>query len=272
VLDVSGDRAVVRAESGARSDTIAVLDVADPRLPVELARFTPREHMYVYLARLHGEQLFICGTYGLGGSELLIFSVSDINEPRFLGEFNLSYIAGDIGFVYDHAYFALTSSIGDADDGSPGTVLVIDVSDPSDPQIASRMLFPRSVNRVEMVGRYAYLLTGDYSATDSSGLVAMSTYRPSSPHVSEFVSLDGRPLELVVDEPTILVAVADHYTRDLWGWALPPSGSVRVIDRAYSEEVGRIPIGSPAWSMVLEDGMLWVGAEYTGLWAWHRND
>lgn len=272
IHDVMDGRAVVTVDSSGRPASLALLDITDPLRPKELARFTPRESMFVYMARLSGGHLFLCGTYGLGGSDLLVFDISDPQEPQFLGELTLEYIAGDMAVRENRAYFALTSSIGDADGGSPGTFLVVDISDPSEPRIVSRMLFPRSVRRILLNGARAYLLTGDDHVSDSSGLAVMRVYDTLDPSMRGFVPLDGLPLEMAIDDQSILISTADRYEQHAWSWQRPASGSVRVIDRDYWEEVGRLPFGSRAYSLNLVNNRLWVGADFTGLWAWRQHE
>jgi hypothetical protein len=128
-----------------KSSSIVILDVSDPRRPVEIAAIKPAYVSNTGMDVIGGFSDFIIGNdlaFVLGSEGMKVFDISSPNQPQLLSALSSVYWrARDIG-IYNN--LALISGLIFNQDEFYGGVVAIDVSNPKDPGLVGshRMSIP----------------------------------------------------------------------------------------------------------------------------------
>lgn len=138
---------------------MVILDVSDPSNPSLLSTYAAQ---YASSIAVKDDVAYL-GGFMLG---LTLVDVSDPSQPEFISN-DLSYhlnhfsIHGDLLFLFDY--------------GPPGSLAVLDISNPSAPVFQAR--HPYLINRSERI-----LISGNYLFTiDNSGFIVLDIRDPSNP-------------------------------------------------------------------------------------------
>jgi hypothetical protein len=212
----------------------SIIDVSDPRRPSVLANVPSTELSHAHKVRVVGDLMVvnvetaerdIDRPYTEGG--IRIFDVANAAKPRELGFFSVSGI-GVHRFDFDGTYAYLSSSM---DGYLHNIVLIVDLSDPTQPREVSRWWMPgqwiaggEKPERSRRIGchhplrfgdrLYVSYLNGGVLILDVSDLARPSLvghydYHPAFPSISHTFArmpfqLDGRDIAIAVDEqPTL---------------------------------------------------------------------
>ncbi|HEY1013531.1 MAG TPA: hypothetical protein VGE07_12550 [Herpetosiphonaceae bacterium] len=148
---------------------LRIVDVSDPRAPVEVATHTGADY--------GGNELLLDGSllYLIASGELRVFDVADPLAVRLVGR----YQAAEPGFLYniqrngDHLYVR----------GS-GVVEIIDISQPLTPTFAGSLRLS-SIGGMAVSGRYLHLVDGThrlqtFDITDPANPTLAGIYNPAS--------------------------------------------------------------------------------------------
>jgi hypothetical protein len=142
---------------------VLIYDVSDPRNPEYKSQLTVPNS--ISEAVNDGNRLYL-SSWNSGAK---IFDISDLNSPVELGDYaTLDYPAGkNLKVVGDYAFVA----------GGPAGLQVVDVSSPTDPQVAVTLPLTGSASEIKVDGSVAYL------TTDGGGLFKVDISNPLTPTV-----------------------------------------------------------------------------------------
>ncbi len=125
-------------------DGLYFVDVSDPEAMEYLNHIeTPNTANWVHVA---GDYAYVSAAY----SGLVIYNVSDLDNPELIGEFDTGY-ALQAEVNGDYAYIA---------DGRGRGLIVVDVSDPANPQLAGEFNTEGNGRAVTVRGDYAFMADG----------------------------------------------------------------------------------------------------------------
>lgn len=275
-LLATGGKLVVASEDYVRRSVVVLLDASRPKYPNELTAFLPDSPAtYTGHTLLAGNLLLTNSSYGLGGSVLVVHDIAAPETPVRSGSLRLGRIVGDAEVSGDMVLFALTSSVGDSDRGSPGSLSVVDLADPEAPEIVGATEFASSAVSIEVHGRYAFVAVGHHRFGGPTGLAVVDISEPTAPREIAFHPTADVPVGLAFDGRYAYLSTVRRHQLDEQGWfEIDRCGEVRIIDCAdpvRPVDVGALPIGGWAWpraNLSIVDGVLWVASIDAGLSAW----
>ncbi len=222
--------------------TLRVIDVSDPRQPVELATYdqptaslplrdfsvsgnhafvleddsnlriidvsdptAPEEISTIQVSALN---LHVAGQYAYvtGDGAMRIIDVSDPAAPVVVGSYLTAGWVGDVYAAGNYAYLTDTLQGYIGPDGQHAAFRVIDVSDPSAPVEVGAFGLPAYPDEIYVANNYAYVLAGGrLDPQEARGIWIADVSNPTSPAVAGFYeSRDARDF-VVADQFMFLV-------------------------------------------------------------------
>jgi hypothetical protein len=223
---------------------VDIRDPAHPRVASALGATTSIQRIY-----LDGSTL-----YYLDSATLAAVDVSNPESPRTLWSKSLSFTYPSTLAVSAGSAYLLRSD---------GTLVVYDVSDPSNIRMLSYSSVPRSPSDILLKGTTAYI------ASEGSGITALDVSQPSQPRTIGQLITWGGPASLAATASTLLLADYDLglFTLDVSGCGtsctlasdpqvLPRNGGVTPVQASFlAQTTASTCGGSPVYSWDFGDGM-----------------
>lgn len=220
---------------GADSDGLHVIDVTDPRAPVEVGQLA-LPGARVSSVAVAGDHAYLAA----GDAGLCIVDVSDPRSPRQVATQAMPGSALWARVRGGHAYVA----------DPAGGVVVVDVAEPAAPRIVATVAAPRDGFRpvgIALAGHHAFV------AADEAGLWVIDVAKPTEPRIVGWLERLGRASRLHVEGNDAFVVNGKGLFR------------VDVSEPAAPVPAGYAPIGGSSRAVSATDGAVWVAALDGGL-------
>lgn len=153
----------------AGDDGLRVIDVSNRTSPAEVAAYSPSASAYAWDVAVQGSYAYLAA----GSEGLRVIDISTPATPTPRGQL-ASCCAKHVTVVGDSAYL-----------GTSDTLLIVDVSDPTDPALLGSLAlsdqFSRIISEIDVAGDVAYVSFGFCLRTCSGGLWTIDVSDPSAP-------------------------------------------------------------------------------------------
>ncbi|HPF68981.1 MAG TPA: hypothetical protein PLC20_14990, partial [Flavobacteriales bacterium] len=255
------------------SEDLRVIDISTPGSPAQIGSLTfpapgPK---YVSVADGHA--------YLVSGSILYIVDVSTPSAPVTAGTYNTGGFPAAVEAAGDRAYVILEGQPGfPPNPGTPGKLVVLDVSDKSNPTVLGEADLGEFPSSIALDGTHAFVL-------DAFGqeLAVLDVSDPSAPVAVGSVGMGGNPRRVVVRDG--LAYVVDQSSKDLkvvdvstpsaptiigtlaglndYPGDVAVTGNLAVVTNAFSSSIQVIDVQDPTAPVLA--GTLGVGASPEGV-------
>lgn len=200
---------------------LLILDVSDPANPSQVSFLDFGGGPFGYWT----QEVVVVGNYAYVASclnGLKIVDVSDPTAPSVVGTFQPGDVWNrDVSVVGDYAYLT---------DGEADSLIIVDISNPTQPQYVSACGLPELSIKLYIAGNYAYVARQEWYG-QQGGLVIIDIFNPTNPFETGSCNIEGSPFKVngdtcfayladksgglvVVDvsDASVPVPVADWYT------------------------------------------------------------
>lgn len=175
---------------GLRDSGLQIIDVSNPKLPVKLGWY--ESHCTAYTVKGYLDFAYVgCGT------KIEVVSISNPNEPMFMGEFSFpfNHIPRDIKFRGDTAFVAASN------------VFILDISDPSQIKLITQFDTPYAATKLALLGDKLYVADRSPSTPpDNSSVLKLDISDITAPTIEANFEFDGNIFDLTVDSNFAYIA------------------------------------------------------------------
>ncbi|MCB0810674.1 MAG: hypothetical protein KDB96_15460, partial [Flavobacteriales bacterium] len=256
------------------SQDLRVIDISTPGSPTPIGSITFPAPGPDYVSVADGY------AYLVSGSILHIVDVSTPSAPVAAGTYNTGALPAAVEVSGDRAYLILEGqpAFPPFDPGTPGKLVVLDVSDKSNPTFLGDEDLGVGPSSIALDGTYAFVLE-----VFSQELVVLDVSDPSAPVAVGSVGMGGNPRRVVVRDG--LAYVVDQSSKDLkvvdvstpsapsiigtlaglsdYPGDVAVTGNLAVVTNAFSSSIQVIDIQDPTAPALA--GTLGVGASPEGV-------
>jgi len=175
--------------------------------------------------------------YGVGPEGLIIFNLSDPDEPKIIGNLDTPGSARSVDVTKDYAYIA---------DGGNGLV-VADITDPTRPQQVGHLDTVNSQG-IYVSGSYAYVADWD------NGLIIVDITEPATPQQAQHFYTYGNARNVYVS--------GNHaYLADDWAGLV----ILDITDPTRPQQVGRYITNGNVWDVYVSGNYAYLADSSKGL-------
>ncbi|MBN1877719.1 MAG: PKD domain-containing protein [Anaerolineae bacterium] len=202
--------------------------------------------------------------YVAAGDKVRVVDVADPTAPAEVGAFWPFKSAQTLAVAYRPGTAREYVYVVDPPlSGGAGGLTILDVSDPSHPQLMAFYDTPASIQAVAVEGNYAYVVDGSLMSPDDGGLYVLDVSDPVTP--TPVYSMTGAYVS-----PGILVEDGMLYLWDQGVLTL-----FDLSDPALPRLYGRVSVPGTINSVSLLEGVIWIGTTDSGLYTfsllWDRD-
>ncbi|MBN1999346.1 right-handed parallel beta-helix repeat-containing protein [candidate division KSB1 bacterium] len=204
---------------------------------------------------IHNNLLFVTGRT----SGFTIFDISNVDNPVQRGTFETDFTIMAMTFSGDLA-FAAAASMNDGDH----KVIVIDISDTSQPkQLSQKMLPGAAIDVAVSVNSQINLVVAYYHPdTQASGYVLYDAQNPENLSQLSNIPTPGKPTALWADGPLLLVS---SITQEEDGWFLEAYDIQNPVNPARIAETNSAGVNSVIYDIDVCSGTVYAATSTQGL-------
>jgi len=258
----------ITAGMGSERTGAHLYQITDPSQPRLVADFNPD---VVAGGAAIGSGFAVVGGWAGGGCPALeVFDITDPARPVTLASLRLPELRrtpASFAISGPYAFVGLAAQECDLIGALPAGLLVLDLAHPPQGAVTPQLELNFDIHGVAVRGDYLYLAAVDFSGRGYGALLVVDVSRPMEPKLVGRWSPPGWIRSVAADEAGVYVSFVAPFEFERWGGvaALDVSDPTRPVERR------RFSTGSVG-GLAVEDGVLWVASEETGLWAWSVAD